>query len=416
MSAPPRIQILLVEDDPDDVLLITEALRETRLDTDLHVAVDGEEAMAFFHRQGRFEAVPVPDLVLLDLNLPKVDGRQVLVEIKADPRLRRIPVIVLTTSAAQRDVVSAYDKHVNAYVRKPLGYDALLDVVRSIEDFWMGAALLPPRQLVDPSGPGERLHEDRLPPSRQLEALGRVTVGVAHDFNNLLTAIRGYADLGAAAARDEATAHFFAEINSAGQRAGELTRQLLQFGRRQDVSPTALDLNEVVDGLHSLLRHVLPTAIELRLELSARPVLVLADRPQIEQALLNLVVNSRDAIDGEGSITVTTTEADGSSLLQVRDTGSGIAEAMLPHIFDPFFSTKATDAGTGLGLATVHATVSQSGGTVFAESTSGLGTTMTIALPASVPPGPAPACLLHSSAAGTETSTEVPPDPVLRSA
>jgi CheY-like chemotaxis protein len=138
-----RIQILLVEDDPDDVLLTTEVLREVEMPSDLHVAIDGEEAMEFFHRQGRFAAAPVPDLVLLDLNLPKKDGRQVLAEIKADPVLRSIPVIVLTTSAAAPDVRYAYDAHVNAYIRKPVGYTALLDVVRSIKDFWLRVVLLP---------------------------------------------------------------------------------------------------------------------------------------------------------------------------------------------------------------------------------------------------------------------------------
>lgn len=141
-----RIQILLVEDDPDDVLLTSEVLRETRMPSDLHVAMDGEEAMDFLHQKGRFAAAAVPDLVLLDLNLPKKDGRQVLAEIKADPNLRRIPVIVLTTSAADQDVAQAYDRHANAYVRKPVGYTALLDVVRSIEHFWVGAVQLPPRE------------------------------------------------------------------------------------------------------------------------------------------------------------------------------------------------------------------------------------------------------------------------------
>jgi two-component system response regulator len=140
-----RIQILLVEDDPDDVLLMSEVMRETRIANDLHIAMDGEEAMDFFYRRGRFTDAPVPDLVFLDLNLPKKDGRQVLTEIKADPSLRRIPVIVLTTSAAEQDVLQAYDEHVNAYVRKPLGFAALLDVFRSIEDFWLGSVLLPSR-------------------------------------------------------------------------------------------------------------------------------------------------------------------------------------------------------------------------------------------------------------------------------
>jgi chemotaxis family two-component system response regulator Rcp1 len=140
------IRILLVEDDPDDVLLTSEVLRETRISSALSVAMDGEDALDFLHQRGRFVKAPVPDLVLLDLNLPKKDGRQVLAEIKAHPDLRRIPVIVLTTSASARDVQRAYDDHANAYVRKPLGYAALLDVVRSIEDFWIGHVLLPPRE------------------------------------------------------------------------------------------------------------------------------------------------------------------------------------------------------------------------------------------------------------------------------
>jgi chemotaxis family two-component system response regulator Rcp1 len=146
MTAAQRIQILLIEDEPDDVLLIAEALHETGIPSDLHLAVDGELAMDFFHQRDVFADAPVPDLVLLDLNLPKKDGRQVLVEIKGDPKLRYIPVIVLTTSAAERDVMHAYDQHVNAYIRKPVGYIALLDVVRTIQDFWLGAALLPPRE------------------------------------------------------------------------------------------------------------------------------------------------------------------------------------------------------------------------------------------------------------------------------
>lgn len=141
-----RIQILLVEDDPDDVLLATEGLHLIKIANDLHLAMDGEEAMDFFLRRGRFEDAPVPDLVLLDLNLPKKDGREVLAEIKADPNLCRIPVIVLTTSAAEHDVLHAYDKHVNAYIRKPVGFTALLEVFRTIEEFWIGAVLLPPSE------------------------------------------------------------------------------------------------------------------------------------------------------------------------------------------------------------------------------------------------------------------------------
>lgn len=138
---PRVIHILLVEDSPGDVLLTREALREAKVANELHVAKDGEEAMAFL-RDG--EKVR-PDIVLLDLNLPRKDGREVLAEIKGDPDLRRIPVIVLTTSTADEDILQAYDHHVNSYIRKPVDLDKFLRVVRSIEDYWVGFVALPPQ-------------------------------------------------------------------------------------------------------------------------------------------------------------------------------------------------------------------------------------------------------------------------------
>ncbi len=149
-----RIQMLLIEDDPDDANLMSEVLRHMQTPTDLHVATDGEEAMHLLHREGRFASAPRPDVVLLDLNLPKKDGRQVLAEIKSDPKLRGIPVIVMTTSGADQDVLHAYDKHANAFVRKPVGYRALLDVVGAIEHFWVGSALLPPHEQKGPETGG----------------------------------------------------------------------------------------------------------------------------------------------------------------------------------------------------------------------------------------------------------------------
>jgi CheY-like chemotaxis protein len=133
-----RIRILLVEDNPDDVFLTKEVFREGGIASDLHVALDGEEAMRFLHREKPFEDAPTPDLVLLDLNLPKKDGREVLAEMKQDPELRRIPVIVLTTSAAERDLRDAYEHHVNAYIRKPVGFTGLMEVAKAVESFWIG--------------------------------------------------------------------------------------------------------------------------------------------------------------------------------------------------------------------------------------------------------------------------------------
>ncbi|HEY8722259.1 MAG TPA: ATP-binding protein [Gaiellaceae bacterium] len=245
----------------------------------------------------------------------------------------------------------------------------------------------------------ERLHDERLRQAQRLEAIGRVTAGVAHDFNNLLAAICGFAELGQTASTDEKTSRYFKEIDSAGQKAEQLTRQLLAFAREQILAPTIIDLNNAVENLASVLRQLLPASVELHFELSPQPVPVFVDRSQFEQVLVNLVVNSRDAIDTTGSITVSTTTDDPAGVmhdihgpsgwLQVTDTGSGIPTDVMPHIFDPFFSTKPPETGTGLGLATIYGIVSQSGGSIFVDSTLDVGTTMTIELPAEPTNSPA---------------------------
>ena len=137
------IQILLVEDSPGDVRLTQEVLRNARIANDLHVVGDGEEAMAFLRREGEHAGKPRPDLVLLDLNLPRKDGREVLGEISADPDLRTLPVIVLTTSEAERDILRSYELSANAYITKPIDLGELIAVVRSIETFWLSIVRVP---------------------------------------------------------------------------------------------------------------------------------------------------------------------------------------------------------------------------------------------------------------------------------
>lgn len=238
----------------------------------------------------------------------------------------------------------------------------------------------------------ERLRDARLRQTERLEMLGQITAGVVHDFNNLLTAVGGFAKLGQRAAADEKTTAYFDQIDEASQRAVALTRQLLGFARAQVIAPAIVDVNEVVDGLYSLLRQLMPDGIELQLALSTQPVPVFVDRSQLEQVLLNLIVNGRDAINPPGAITISSMNdapADvthdvrvRSGWLQVTDTGSGIPEDVRPYIFDPFFSTKPPEAGTGLGLATIYGIVSKSGGSIYVDSAVGVGTTMTVALPA----------------------------------
>lgn len=137
------LQVLLVEDSPSDVRLTREALRESQLLNNLSVVGDGIEALSYLRRQDGYAEAVHPDLVLLDLNLPKKDGREVLAEIKADPALRRIPVVVLTTSSAEEDVIKTYDLHANCYITKPLDLDRFIRVIKSIEDFWVGVVKLP---------------------------------------------------------------------------------------------------------------------------------------------------------------------------------------------------------------------------------------------------------------------------------
>ena len=137
------IEILLVEDSPGDVRLTREAFKDAKMHINLHVAADGEEAMVFLKREGDSGNAPRPDLILLDLNLPKKDGREVLEEIKGDPTLKSIPVVILTTSASEEDILRSYRLHANCYITKPVDLEGFLKVVKSIDNFWLSIVTLP---------------------------------------------------------------------------------------------------------------------------------------------------------------------------------------------------------------------------------------------------------------------------------
>ncbi len=140
-----QIEILLIEDNPGDARLTQEAMRAAKMTNVLHVVEDGVQAMEFLRQRSRFKDAPRPDLILLDLNLPKKDGRAVLAEVKADPDLRRIPVVVLTTSRSEEDVMQAYDMHANAYVTKPVNLEQFMRIVALIDEFWLKVVTLPGR-------------------------------------------------------------------------------------------------------------------------------------------------------------------------------------------------------------------------------------------------------------------------------
>ncbi len=148
LSPARSIDILLVEDDPGDVRLTQEALRESKVHINLHVVQDGVEAIRYLEQRDQYVAVVRPDLILLDLNLPRMDGREVLASIKSNESLRKIPVVILTTSEAENDIVQSYDLHANCYITKPVDLDQFLKIVRAIKDFWFTIVTLPPTDYI----------------------------------------------------------------------------------------------------------------------------------------------------------------------------------------------------------------------------------------------------------------------------
>jgi two-component system, cell cycle sensor histidine kinase and response regulator CckA len=228
--------------------------------------------------------------------------------------------------------------------------------------------------------------EERMLHSQKMEALGRLAGGIAHDFNNLLTAILGYCSLLGPRVRDATAQSFVREVARSGERAAALTKQLLAFSRKQVLVPQVLDLGEVIRGLDLMLAPVLGEDVKLVLDIAEDDLRVKAERGQIEQVILNLVVNARDAMPQGGVLELALFPSRGDSgsenvVLAVSDTGTGMDEATRSRVFEPFFTTKAPGKGTGLGLATVYGIVTQSGGAISIESRVGRGSRVVLTLP-----------------------------------
>lgn len=228
----------------------------------------------------------------------------------------------------------------------------------------------------------QRQFEARLAHSAKLEAVGRLAGGVAHDFNNLITAITGYADmLRASMPPDDARRADVEEILRASGRAAQLTQQLLAFGRRQLVQPRVVDLANLLRGVTNLLRRLLGADITLVVEAGPEVVPVTIDPGQVEQLLINLSVNARDAMPAGGALHLGVHIQGGDAVLTVRDEGEGMTPEVRAQAFEPFFTTKVQGKGTGLGLATVYGIVRQAGGEISVDSAPGQGATFTIRLP-----------------------------------
>lgn len=295
-----------------------------------------------------------------------------------------------------------------AYIRSPLpmlvfGLGSLIAMVLAFAVYMAESSQLHVSELaaanleLEKEITGREQAEQALRQAQKMEAVGRLAGGVAHDFNNLLMVIRGQAALSLnAVSPDAPLRRELTEIVKAADRASSLTRKLLAFGRKQVLQERVLDLNTLVTQLVEMLPPVLGDDISLRIDLDPELGRVKADSSQLEQVIMNLVFNARDAMPDGGELTIETKNYDldeasvrshpgvragAHVLLRVRDTGHGMDPETQSHLFEPFFTTKDKSKGTGLGLATVYGTVKQSGGHVAVSSTLGAGTTIQIYLP-----------------------------------
>lgn len=263
--------------------------------------------------------------------------------------------------------------------------------------------------------------EHQLRQAQKMEAVGRLSGGIAHDFNNLLSVIIGYADeMDPSLGESEKLRKNAEQIKKAGLRAASLTRQLLAFSRQQVLQPTILELNGLVSDLAKMLKRLIGADVELTLRLDPAVGRVKADQSQLDQVIVNLVVNARDAMPNGGKLTIETANAEigeqhaarmryvrpGSYVqLTVSDTGTGMDAETIAHIFEPFFTTKEKGKGTGLGLSTVYGIIKQTGGYILVDSAPGKGTAFKIFLPREKETASAQTATIETAPAAMSTGT-----------
>jgi two-component system, cell cycle sensor histidine kinase and response regulator CckA len=375
------MRVLLVEDSESDARLILRELERG----DVAIAserVDEAPAMREALAHGPW------DLIVADWTMPRFSAPLALEVLREAGR--ETPFIIVSGSIGEEKAIEAVHAGASDYVQKDNLQRLRPAVDRVLREHAERAARRQAEEAL-------RKSEEQLRQAQKMEAVGRLAGGVAHDFNNLLSIILSYAELAIA---DLGPGHpvlaDIEEIRTAGKRATNLTRQLLAFSRRQVLQPKRVDLNEIVAGTGKMLGRLLGEDVDITTVTAPHLALVEVDSGQIEQVLMNLAVNARDAMPGGGRLTIRTESASlderfaaehvGTKpgphvALSIHDTGSGMDEATKARVFEPFFTTKEVGQGTGLGLSTVLGIVQQSGGSIFVESEVGHGTTFTIYLP-----------------------------------
>lgn len=369
------LRILHLEDSPVDAELIHATLASEGIAC---------EAVRVETRSGFIDAVERGgfDLILADYNLPAFDGISALAIVQE--RCPEFPFIFVTGALGEEVAIETLKSGATDYVLKhSLG--RLVPAVR--------------RAIDDVAARKERQHlEAQLRHAQKMESIGTLAGGVAHDFNNLLTAIIGNAQLALSrlTPEDPLNDHLI-EIETSGRRAAELTRQLLIFSRREKLERSHINLNDTIGQFVRMLRRIIGEDLELRFQAASDLSTVFADPSQIEQVIMNLAVNARDAMPDGGQLTIETQNMiideaycrtrpyarPGKHVqISVTDTGVGIDADTQQHIFEPFFTTKEVGKGTGLGLALVYGIVKQHDGLIEVRSEVGRGTTFKINLPA----------------------------------
>lgn len=411
-TVPKPIHFLLVDDLEENLLALEALLRRDGLS--FLRARSGEHALELLLQH---EVA----LALLDVQMPGMDGFELAEFMRGNDRTRHVPIIFVTAGSADTQRrFRGYEAGAVDFIQKPIEPDilrgkagvffdlhtqrrALADAADKLEaqvrerTAELEHALV---QLQAETAERERA-EASLRQSQKMEAVGQLTGGIAHDFNNMLTGIIGSLDLmrrKIAGGRVDEIDRYIDAATSSAERAASLTHRLLAFSRRQSLDPRPLDINTLVGSMVPLVEHALPEQIELKLAQGADLPHALADANQLENAILNLALNARDAMPEGGQLTIQTSLADIDDadagvaatsglptgqfvLVSVSDTGTGIPADLIEKVFDPFFTTKPMGQGTGLGLSMVYGFAQQSGGTVRIDSQAGVGTSVKLYLP-----------------------------------
>ncbi len=369
----PPIRVLMIEDSEDDHELVLRALRQAKVSVNA-TRVESREQLteALFSDQAY-------DVVLSDYHLPSFSGIEALEIVKKhDPEL---PFILLSGTIGERTAVEAMRAGANDYLMKESLARLGVALKREVESSRNRAIA---RQALKES-------EERLRQSQKMEAIGQLSGGIAHDFNNILAAILLHVESLEEKRELISDARELVSIRAAAERAVALIKQLLTFSRKTPFSASCVDLNSRVNGMVELLKRLIPHEIRLETRFAADQELIKTDPAQLDQVILNLAINARDAMSLSGGVlTIATRLIELSSplssvddeipmgaymVLEVSDTGCGIDPALVSRIFEPFFTTKEPGKGTGLGLSTVYGIAKSSGGFVRVTSTVDKGST-----------------------------------------